>query len=68
MNSSVSSAGINESVLAGMNSDVSVDFRKKKKGKNWFITFINIIIMERGKSFREAQGQVLREVMAEFDL
>ena len=30
MNSSVSSVAINESVLEGMNSDVSVDFRKKK--------------------------------------
>ena len=31
MNSSVSSVGVNESVLAGMDSDVSVDFRKKKR-------------------------------------
>ena len=30
MNSSVSSVGVNESVLAGMDSDVSVDFRKRK--------------------------------------
>ena len=33
MNSSVSSVGVNESALAGMDSDVSVDFRKKKQGK-----------------------------------
>jgi hypothetical protein len=33
MNSSVSSVGVNESVLAGMDSDVSVDFRKKKQVK-----------------------------------
>ena len=33
MNSSVSSVRINESVLNDMDSDVSVDFRKKRKGK-----------------------------------
>ena len=33
MNSSVSSVGINESALAGMDSDVSVDFRKRKNLK-----------------------------------
>ena len=30
MNSSISSVGVNESALAGMDSDVSVDFRKRK--------------------------------------
>ena len=33
MNSSVSSMGVNESALAGMDSDVSVDFRKRKNLK-----------------------------------
>ena len=33
MNSSVSSVGVNESALAGMDSDISVDFRKKKREK-----------------------------------
>ena len=33
MNSSVPSVGVNESLLAGMDSDVSVDFRKRKLAK-----------------------------------
>jgi hypothetical protein len=33
MNSDVSSLNINESVFRGMDSDVSVDFRRKKTGK-----------------------------------
>ena len=33
MNSSVSSVGVNESALAGMDSNVSVDFMKRKNVK-----------------------------------
>lgn len=69
MNSSVSSVGVNESLLAEMNSDISIDFRKRKNKKWSFYdryeyNIFNQVQMERGKSVRETQAQALREVIA----
>lgn len=42
LNSDVSSININESELAGMNSDVSVDFRKKTR--KWWISWLIAVV------------------------